>query len=298
MPQKVEPMISVIVPIYNVEPYLRRALDSIISQTYKEWEAILVDDGSTDGCGKIADEYARKDNRFRVIHKPNGGLSDARNAGMRQIQGEYILFLDADDFLHPQLMSLCMEATLRDGSDIVCFTYDHSYRLLGRIRNFLHLGEPTPHYKYYRHPNYLVTDNLFAYSTEYSHPKDIDRRWAVKHCRVWRCLYKTYAVRDIPFVKGINYEDFPWWSEVLLRIQRATILNLPLYFYYPNPKSYVISTNQQHKVRDMEAAIEAAKKVYENVTGEKKRLWEERFLAPFQHLLAKKRKKLAKGDNR
>ena len=96
-------MISVVVPIYNVERYLHRALDSLLSQTCKDWEAILVDDGSTDGSSLIADEYTKRDARFKVIHKPNGGLSDARNAGMEQISGEYLIFLDADDFIHPQL---------------------------------------------------------------------------------------------------------------------------------------------------------------------------------------------------
>lgn len=287
-------MVSVIVPIYNVENYLRRTLDSIFSQTYKEWEAILVDDGSTDSSGQIADEYAGKSNKFRVIHKPNGGLSDARNAGMQHARGEYLLFLDADDFLHPQLMSLCMEAILRDGSDIVCFTYDHSYRLLGRVRHILRLGDPSPHYRFYSQPPFLVTDDLLTYSTEYSHPKDIDNRWAVKHCRVWRCLYKTYAVRDIQFIKGINYEDFPWWSEVLLRIHRATILNLPLYYYYPNPQSFILSTDTSQKVCSLEAAINAAKKVFENVADERRQLWEKRFLAPFQHRLDKKRRKISK----
>ena len=75
-------MVSVIVPIYNVEQYLRRALDSILSQTHKDWEAILVDDGSTDNSGRIAEEYAQSDNRFKVVHKPNGGQSDARNVGL------------------------------------------------------------------------------------------------------------------------------------------------------------------------------------------------------------------------
>ena len=213
-------MISVIVPIYNVESYLPRALDSILSQTYKEWEAILVDDGSTDGSSRIADEYAARDHRFTVIHQPNGGLSDARNTGLEHISGEYLVFLDADDFLHPQLMELCLEASLRDKSDMVCFTYDRIYRTFGIIRHFLHLGDPTPHFKYYKQPPYLVTDNIYDYATEYSSPKDIDKRWAVKHCQVWRCMYKTYAIRGIKFIKGINYEDFPWWSEVLLHIHR------------------------------------------------------------------------------
>ena len=281
-------LVSIIVPIYNVEKYLRRALDSILSQTHKNWEVILVDDGSTDRSGHIADEYAQNDNRFKVIHKENGGLSDARNAGMKHINGEYLLFLDSDDFLHPQLMELCLEAMIRDNSDIACFTYDRTYRTIGLIRHFLHLGDPSPHYKYYKQPKHLVTDNIFDYATEYSKPKDIDKRWAVKHCQVWRCMYKTYAVRDIQFIKGINYEDFPWWSGVLLRIKRCTILNLPLYFYYPNPQSYILSANQSHKIESLKKGIEAGKNIYASAPKEKRLAWERNFLTPFEQKLRKK----------
>ena len=107
-------------------------------------------------------------------------------------------------------------------------------------------------------------------------------------------MYKTYAVRDIKFIKGINFEDFPWWSEVLLRIRRTTILNLPLYFYYPNPGSYLFSASQDHKALSLEAAINAAKAVYENAPEEKRRPWEIHFLTPFQGYLEKKKRKLAK----
>ena len=284
-------MISVVVPIYNVERYLQRALDSIRSQTYKDWEAILVDDGSTDNSGQIAEEYAQCDHRFKVIHKPNGGLSDARNAGIEHINGEFLLFLDADDFMHPQLMELCIEAIQRDNSDIVAFTYDRHYRTLGFVCHFIHFGDPTPHYKYYKHPPYIVTDNIYAYATEYSHPKEIDKHWAVKHCQVWRCMYKTYVVRDIKFIKDINYEDFPWWSEVLLRIKRCTILNLPLYFYYPNPQSYILSANQTHKIESLKQGIKAGKRIYITAPDTKRQAWEKNFLTPFEQKLRRKQSK-------
>jgi len=90
------PKISIIVPVYKVEPYLRKCIDSILAQTFTDFELILVDDGSPDGCGKICDEYAKKDNRILVIHKSNGGLSSARNAGLEIAKGEYIGFVDSD----------------------------------------------------------------------------------------------------------------------------------------------------------------------------------------------------------
>ena len=281
-------MVSVIVPIYNAERYLRRALDSIPSQTCKDWEAILVDDGSTDSSGRIAEEYAECDSRFKVVHKSNGGQSEARNVALEHISGEFLIFLDADDFLHPQLMTLCLEAMQRDGSDIVCFTYDRNYRALAVVKHFLHLDDPRPHYEFYKQPAYIVTDNIFDYATEYSSPSDIDRRWAVKHCQAWRCMYKTYSVRDIKFPIGIIYEDFPWWSEVLLRIKRCTILNLPLYFYYPNQQSDILSTDQAHKIESLRKGIELAKAAYANAPEAKRKAWERHFLTPFEEKLKKK----------
>lgn len=285
-------LISVIVPIYNVEKYLARALDSILAQTYHDWEAILVDDGSTDKSGSIADEYAQKDGRFKVIHKENGGLSDARNAGMEHVTGEYLLFLDSDDFLHPQLMELCMQAVRRDNSDLVAFTYDRVYRTKNLILHFLHLPEANPHYRTYNNPSYLITDNIFDYATEWSHPKDIDERWAIKHCQVWRCMYKTDTIRGISFIKGINYEDFPWWSEVLLHINRCTILNLPLYFYYPNPNSYIFSADQTHKIESLRKGVEAGVKLYATAPESKRLAWERNLLEPFMHKIYEKEKKL------
>lgn len=284
-------MISVIVPIYNAERYLRRALDSILSQTHKDWEAILVDDGSTDDCPRIVDNYAARDKRFKPLHKTNGGHSDARNAGMQQAGGEFILFLDADDFMHPQLMELSLQAMMRDNSDIVCFTYDRRYRTRNLIRHFLHLPDSNPHYLYYKEPPFLVTDNIFLYATEYSRPHDIERRWAVKHCQAWRCLYKAYVIKGIRFIPNISYEDFPWWSEVLLHIHRATILNLPLYFYYPNPRSYILSANQSHKADSIRQGIEASKHIYAAAPADKRKAWERNFLVPFQEKLRRKTKR-------
>ena len=284
--------ISVVVPIYNVEPYLRRALDSLLAQTHYNWEAILVDDGSTDLSGIIADEYAGRDCRFTVIHKSNGGLSDARNEGMKKASGKYLLFLDSDDFFHPQLMDLCLKAAEKDDSDVVVFTYNHFYRTINRITHFLHLPECKSSFKKYESIKSIYTDNIFDYATEYSHPKDIDRKWAVKHCQACFKMYRTEIVKNIPFIKGIYFEDFPWWSEVLLHVRRCTILNLPLYYYYPNPKSFLMSSNTHRLADNLEQSIVAAKKVYENAPAEKRAIWEKRFLTPFMHYLEKKRRKM------
>ena len=111
-------LISVIVPVYKVEKYLKRCVDSILAQTYPCLEVILVDDGSPDGCPAICDEYAREDRRVRVIHKENGGLSDARNAGIDAAKGKFLGFVDSDDYVHPRFYELLLQALKGEGADI------------------------------------------------------------------------------------------------------------------------------------------------------------------------------------
>lgn len=114
------PLISVIIPIYNVEKYLHKCIDSIINQSYRNLEIILVDDGSPDNCGKICDEYVKKDYRIKVIHKENGGLSDARNSGMKISKGDYIAFVDSDDWLDCDLYEKIIKKS-DNSDDIIIF---------------------------------------------------------------------------------------------------------------------------------------------------------------------------------
>ena len=113
-----KPLVSIIVPIYKVEPYLRRCLDSIVNQTYTNLEIILVDDGSPDGCPQICDEYAAKDNRRVVIHKENGGLSDARNAGLDSCKGEYVSFVDSDDWVDEKYIEILLNLATKENADV------------------------------------------------------------------------------------------------------------------------------------------------------------------------------------
>lgn len=115
------PLISIIVPIYNVEQYLCRCVDSLINQTYKDLEIILVDDGSPDRCGEICDEYAKRDDRIIVIHKRNGGLSEARNSGKEKSKGEYLMFIDSDDWIELDTCEVVVEIAMTHDADMVPF---------------------------------------------------------------------------------------------------------------------------------------------------------------------------------
>lgn len=119
-----QPLVSIIIPIYKVESYLRRCLDSIVRQTYKNLEIILVDDGSPDNCPQICDEYAACDNRIAVIHKKNGGLSEARNTGLDICKGEYISFIDSDDWVEKNYIEFLIKNAFSHQADIVIGNYD------------------------------------------------------------------------------------------------------------------------------------------------------------------------------
>lgn len=290
------PKVSIIIPVYNAREYIGRCLDSLLGQTLTEWEAICVDDGSIDSSPWILDDYASKDSRIKVITQANAGVSAARNTALGAVSGDFVCFVDSDDFLHPQTLELACSFALKENADLVAYTYDRSYRTGLGIRHFLGMGDGKPReYRKYdsRKIDYRVTDDIFGYVTEYSDGKiEADsRKWAVKHCQPWRCLYRSSRVAHLRFPQGIIYEDFPWWGEVLLNVRRAVILNLPLYFYYPNKGSYILSSKQGFRIESLKKALEIACVPYENATERQKRVWEEKFVIPFRKKLEKKIRK-------
>lgn len=294
------PKVSIIIPVYNSGSFLDRCLGSLKAQTLADWEAICVDDGSTDESGRILDRHAGEDSRIKVLHRKNAGVSEARNAALESACGEYVAFLDSDDFLHPQTLGICTYVAERDGSDMVAYTYDRRYRTRMIIRHLFGLPDP----KKVRFRQYdihgtggVVTGNIFDWVTEYSGGEipGGDKAMAVKHCQPWRCLYRREAVSGIRFISGIIYEDFPWWGEVLLNISRASIINLPLYYYYPNRRSYIMSSRQEFRIESLKKAIAAAERVYTHASPEQKEIWEKNFLVPFRDKLEKKLRRYRNG---
>lgn len=279
------PAISIIIPVYNVEKYLRRCLDSVLNQTFTDWTAICVNDGSPDNSDKILAEYAARDKRFIIVNKENGGLSDARNAGMSHATGEYIMYLDSDDFIHPQTMEIAYRLARRDNSDIVSFTYDRLYRPSLMVRHFLHMDtDNVVPYRMRRKYNLdkiktRVTDDIFEYATERTHNKfNPKRKWLIKHCQVWKNMYRRGLIADIPFIKGILFEDFPWWSAVMLRNPRVTIAPLPLYFYIPNFGGIVLSAKQLKIMQSLCAGLCAAYTLYKKNANEyQMKKWSDNF---------------------
>ncbi|MBP3397715.1 MAG: glycosyltransferase [Alphaproteobacteria bacterium] len=279
------PAISVIIPIYNVEKFLYRCLESLQKQTFTDWEAICVNDGSPDNSADIINHFVQHDARFKVVNKENGGLSDARNAGMNVATGKYILYLDSDDFIHPQTLEIAYSLALRDGSDIVSFTYDRIYRPQLMIRHFLKMDTdnviPKRINKKYDVAKIKtrVTDDVYQYATErmVNVPRK-NKRFMIKHCQVWKNLYRRELIEDIPFEKGLLFEDFPWWSIVMLRNPRVTIAPLPLYFYVPNFGGIVLSAKQLKIMQSLCRGLAIADAVYKKVaTPYQMQKWSENF---------------------
>lgn len=235
--------VDIIIPVYNVEPYLRRSLDSLIRQTAKCWRAICVDDGSSDGSSGILDEYAAMDDRFMVIHKANGGLSDARNCGMEVSSSEYLTFLDPDDFIHPQMVELALYFADRDKSEVVCWRTDFKYRAR-QIRRQKRTGSASinarPLNFYLRYvpslTRSLVTDDLLGHCSDKGHS---GLPFEVRHNYVWKSLYRREFIKDHKFPIGEYLEDAVWWGEMLLKVKKSTIIKLPLHYYYPAPGSII-----------------------------------------------------------
>lgn len=280
--------VSVIIPIFNVEKFLCRALDSLLVQSHQDWEAIMVDDGSTDHSASIAQQYLERDKRFILITQENQGQAVARNNALKIVRGDYVMYLDPDDMLHPQAMEICVNASLRDNSDMVTFTYNHFYRTLNRWRHRFHLGDTKPRSKLYRNYSYFVTENLFEHATESSYPQGINRKWKVKHCQAWRCLLKTDLARKARFAEGVKYEDVPWWGEILLNVKRTTITKLPLYYYYPNPDSFIMSAGIEEHIRSLKVILKQTDELFEKATPEQRNAWNANFRNPYNRYLEKK----------
>lgn len=221
------PNISVIVPVYQVEAYLERCLDSVKRQTYPVFECILVDDGSTDSSGTLCDRFAASDPRFTVIHKKNGGLSSARNAALEIVRGTYICFLDSDDVLHPQALELMLAAMEQNGADLVC----------APLQEF---SSPQPEFSVLNR----VEQEVLECSDFIDHllPENFGRI-CVTACGK---LYRREIFRTLRYPEGKIYEDLCVYLDVLLSCKKIAILDAPLYYYYKNPASITHSNYLAH----------------------------------------------------
>ena len=220
-------LISVIIPVYNVEEYLRECVDSVLCQTYGNFEIILVDDGSTDSSGQICDEYLEKDERVTVIHQKNGGLSVARNAGLSETNGDYIYFLDSDDYISENAIETLLKIAQRDNSDIVFFD----------AVSFADTDDFTVKQNYIRKNKYQTNCGLdvFLQMTENNE----------FHSAVYLMLFKKTFIDNnvLKFVPGILHEDMVFTYQALCLAE--VVSQQPAALYYRRYRKNSIMTSSK-----------------------------------------------------
>ena len=210
-------MVSVIVPVYNVKPYLEEAVESIIHQTYTDMEIILIDDGSTDGSGELCDYFENKDKRIRVIHQENRGLSAARNAGLDICLGEYIAFLDSDDAFCKDFLKIMLESLQRNNADIAECNYAYYYC------NH-HMDEKYINFKHKRYSK----KREGTYSTREALNMSLNGR---VFNVAWNKLYRRSIWHDLRYREGHNHEDLDIILPVLERAKRVCLIDECLVMY-------------------------------------------------------------------
>lgn len=234
-----EKLVSIIIPVYNVEKYLNRCVDSVINQTYKNIEVLLIDDGSSDSCGKMCDDYAKENKNIKSFHKKNGGLSDARNYGLKKAQGQYIYFLDSDDWIEPKTIEILVKKIESDKADIA----------VGGIKT---VGD------FSSYENLWYNQDLVLSKDEALNDLLENKYMASHACNK---LFTKELISKHPFPKGKIYEDIRIMHNIFLDCEKITITKEYLYNYYQREES--ISNNHNLK-KDFEY-IEAFSERYNDI---------------------------------
>ena len=255
--------LSVIVPVFRTEKYLPRCLDSIVAQTFTDWECILIDDGSPDASGKICDEYAAHDSRFRVIHQENKGVSAARNAGLDVAKGEWITFVDSDDWLDSEAFSSALDAAENYNADVLVF----GYTLFDGISDFKEILPP---------------NGGMDLST------DLDSEWQGP----WSKLFRSTVLTTVRFPEGIAIgEDMFFTLQVYLETDKIFGLQKEYYHYFQNKDSSThhisVSKIMQEKsvVQKIEALLKDKNRLekWQGYLNMRKQTVKNRFLVSLEH---------------
>ena len=225
-------LISIIIPIYKVEPYLQRCIDSVIKQTYTNLEIILVDDGSPDACPQICDEYAARDKRIVVIHKENGGLSDARNIGTQKAKGEYVYYLDGDDAIETSCIASMLELVKK---------HPEAEIVIGEMQTI-------PSSSMYENKRCkdidFLTNNLDVRNSFFR----IKDRLPVNACN--KLIKKEFIVENnLFFQKGLLHEDELWMFNVAQVATKIALIHKPTYNRYITPNSITTSTPSEIRIQ-------------------------------------------------
>lgn len=243
-------LISIVVPIYNVEKYLRKCVESLLQQTYKNIQIILVDDGSTDESGKIADEYAEKHEQIEVYHKINGGLSDARNYGIKYAKGEYLCFIDSDDWVAADMVAVLYQNIKKYDADVSEAQYI-------RVDNEDVIADDLEE-------QVKVFDNIQASLNL--------RNYHLNQIVAWNKMYKKSCFNDILFPFGKIHEDEFTTYKIIYNSKKIVVSNKILFFYRNTPNSIVNKKITKKRLHVLEAYDEAISFYHEKKEAELKKL--------------------------
>jgi len=235
------PLFSIIVPVYNVQQYIHQCIDSVLSQNFKDYELILIDDGSTDNSSIICDKYSQKDLRIKVIHKENSGSSDARNSGLKNANGKYIIFLDSDDYWNRNDALTYLAEIINDNNADIIFLKETIY--YERINKYLHPvlefnREKIQHCSIEKVLKYLVESQQL---TVFSWDKVIKRKLIVDN--------------NIEFESGLRLEDVDWFPKVMLNAKTFDALNCIFYVYRKQRKNSVTFKVEFEDLKDIFSSI-------------------------------------------
>lgn len=236
-------LISIIIPVYKVEKYLEKCIQSVINQTYKNIQIILVDDGSPDNCGKICDEYAERDQRIEVIHKSNGGLSDARNKGLEIAKGEYIGFVDSDDYIEADMYEVLYNLLKQYNADVsICNFYTVSQEKIA-IKNADNGIKEYNRIEILK--EILLDNNIQSYA--------------------WNKLYKKELFDEIKYPVGKKYEDIGTTFYLLEKCNKVVVTGKPEYYYINRQDSIVNNVTETTITDYIELIIQRYDYIEENI---------------------------------
>ena len=251
------PLISVIMPVYNVEKYLSACLNSLLAQTFSDFELICVNDGSTDSSAQILADFAAKDKRIKIINQQNSRQAAARNNGLSNAKGEYIYFMDSDDIIHHQLLEICLYQAQKFAAEMVCFGFskhkDDKQKNIEKIKTNL-------------------CDNPVFRSTHAKHYR--------MTFNVWTKFFKKTLLTDIKFLTDNQYEDYVFVYEVLAKRPRTVFMDEKLYFYTVNPNSVSAQKIHTKQISDYAQGIEYLRKIYKKNDLQKERRYLKYSLIP------------------
>ncbi|GAL77634.1 glycosyltransferase [Algibacter lectus] len=239
-------LISIIIPVFNDELFIQRSVQSALDQTYSNLEIIIINDGSTDNSGKVCDDLQKKDSRIKVIHQKNGGLSVARNSGLEIYKGDYVAFLDSDDWFLPNMLKDMLSCALENNLKLVECGIIKSTKLntlSSTTRSDVVIEDRTSAYER------IIEKSLYS---------------------VWRRLYKKELLQNIKFIPSKIYEDIPFTMEILEKIDKIGYISIPNYVYYVENNSLIRSGLTLKKLNSIDS-FTSIKKYYKHFNNKTKK---------------------------